>query len=137
MKTNSNNSKEIINASTCLLLAVSHADGKLDKKEENIIKDILIDFFKINAEQADIYINKNIENIKKSTSLYEYAKTLNTDFTNQDKIDFIYCAYEVAYIDENPHFMEEHLIKKIADILNIEREELVKSKKEMKKIFNL
>ena len=77
------------------------------------------------------------EKDNKLVSEYEYAKTLNTDFTNQDKIDFIYCAYEVAYIDENPHFMVEHLIKKIADILNIEREELVKSKKEMKKIFNL
>ena len=137
MKTNSNNSKEIINASTCLLLAVSHADGKLDKKEENIIKDILIDFFKISLEEASMYFNHNKKKIKESTSLYEYAKILNTNFTNQDKIDFIYCAYEVAYIDENSHFMEEHLIKKIAYILNIEREELIKSKNEMKKIFNL
>ena len=137
MKTNSNNLNQLINASTCLLLAVSHADSKLDKKEENIIKDILIDFFKITAKQADIYFNNNTDNIKGSTSLYEYAKILNDSFTNEDKIDFIYCAYEVAYIDKNSHFMEEYIIKKIAYILNIEREELVKSKKEMKKIFNL
>ncbi len=134
METNLDN---IINASTCLLLAVSNADDNLDKKEQKIIKDILIDFFKIKEQEASLYFNSNIKKINESTDLYEFAQILNNNFTHQDKIDFIYCAYEVAFIDDESHYLEEHIIKKIAYILNIGREELVKSKNEMKKIFDL
>ena len=137
METNTNNSSNTIDAATCLLLAVSHADNILDQNEENIIKDILIDFFKIDKKTAEEYFSTNKKKIKKSTELYEFAKILNNEFTHQDKIDFIYCTYEVAYIDNDSHYLEEHIIKKIAYILNIDKEDLIKSKNSMKDFFKL
>ena len=137
METNTHNSSNTIDAATCLLLAVSHADNILDQNEENIIKDILIDFFKIDKKTAEEYFSTNNKKIKKSTELYEFAQILNNEFTNQDKIDFIYCTYEVAYIDNDSHYLEEHIIKKIAYILNIDREDLIKSKNSMKDFFKL
>ena len=112
METNKNNSSNTIDAATCLLLAVSHADNILNENEEKIIKDILTDFFNIDKKTANEYFRNNNNKIKKSTDLYEFAKILNSDFTHQDKIDFIYCTYEVAYIDNESHYLEEHIIKK-------------------------
>jgi len=137
METNKNNSSNTIDAATCLLLAVSHADNILNENEEKIIKDILIDFFNIDKKTANEYFRNNNNKIKKSTDLYEFAKILNSDFTHQDKIDFIYCTYEVAYIDNDSHYLEEHIIKKIAYILNIDKEDLIKSKNSMKDFFKL
>tara|TARA_B100001094_G_scaffold328512_1_gene389076 strand:+ start:236 stop:649 length:414 start_codon:yes stop_codon:yes gene_type:complete len=137
METNTNNSSNIIDAATCLLLAVSHADNILNENEEKIIKDILIDFFNIDKKTANEYFRKNNNKIKKSTDLYEFAKILNSELTHQDKIDFIYCTYEVAYIDNDSHYLEEHIIKKISYILNIDKEDLIKSKNSMKDFFKL
>ena len=137
METNINNSSNTIDAATCLLLAVSHADNILNENEEKIIKDILIDFFNIDKKTANEYFRNNNNKIKKSTDLYEFAKILNSEFTHQDKIDFIYCTYEVAYIDNDSHYLEEHIIKKIAYILNIDKEDLIKSKNSMKDFFKL
>ena len=72
---------------------------------------------------------------KKSTSLFEYAQILNEHFTYQDKVDFIFCIFELAYVDKELHFMEQHLIKKIADILNVEHQDLIKTKLEIQKFL--
>ena len=105
-------SEDIINASTCLLLTVSQADNHIDKNEINIIKDIINDFFNIEHINIDQIININLETIKSSTDIYEFGKVLNENFSYQDKIDFICCAFEVAFIDNDAHYLEQHTIKK-------------------------
>ena len=42
----------------------------------------------------------------------------------QDKIDFMLCIYEVAYIDNNLDFLERHIINQILNILNIDKEQI-------------
>ena len=137
MESNTNNSEDIISASTCLLLAVSKADNVIDKGEINIIKNIIIDFFNLNNDNIMNIINNSIKKLNSSTDIYEFGKVLNNNFSYQDKIDFICCAFEVSFIDNESHYLEEHIIKKIAYILNVERNDLIKSKIEMKKIFKL
>ena len=126
-----------LNAATCLLLAVSKADNHIDNTELNIIKDIIVDFFKIDSNNINNIINENLEILNEATDFYEFGKILNNDFSYQDKIDFICCAFEVSFIDNESHHLEEHIIKKIAYILNVDRTDLMKSKNEMKKIFKL
>ena len=137
MITKENKSIKIINASTCLLLEVSKADNHIDIKEIKIIKDIIIDFFKIEKLNIDTIISDCMLKIEKSTDIYQFGKILNENFTYQDKIDFICCTFEVAFIDSDAHYLEEHIIKKIAYILSVEDIDLIKAKKEMKKIFSL
>ena len=127
---------EIINASTALLLAVSNADNHIDKNEINIIKEIIIDFFNVKSLNIDNIIQKNIINLEASTDFYEFGKILNENFTYQDKIDFICCTYEVAFSDNNMHYYEDHMIKKISYILNVEHQDLIEAKNEIKNLFN-
>ena len=126
---------EIINASTALLLAVSNADNHIDKNEINIIKEIIIDFFNVKSLNIDNIIQNNIINLEASTDFYEFGKILNENFTYQDKIDFICCTYEVAFIDNKMHYHEDHIIKKISYILNVEHQDLIEAKNEIKNLF--
>ena len=130
-----NSDIEIINASTALLLAVSNADNYIDKNEINIIKDIIIDFFSVKSLNIDNVIQENIKILEASTDFYEFGKILNENFTYQDKIDFICCTYEVAFIDNKMHYLEDHIIKKISYILNVEHGDLIKAKNEIKNLF--
>ena len=91
------------------------------------------DFFSMQKEETYAIIEKSIINFKKSTSFFEYSQILNEHFTYQDKIDFIFCIFEVAYADNELHFMEQHLIKNIASTLNVEHKDLIKTKLEIKK----
>ena len=134
---NTKDSKEIIIASTCLLLSIANADDNIENNELNIIDEIIQDFFEIDNNLSKEIINESLENLKTSTDYFSYGKTLNNNFILQDKIDFISCIFEVAYCDGEYHYFEEHMIKKIAHMLHIENKDLVNVKMDIKRLFNL
>ena len=51
----------------------------------------------------------------------------------QDKVDLIRCIFEVGYSDGELHYLENHYIKTISNMLNIERKDLIKAKLDIKK----
>ena len=132
-----NDSEEIILASTCLLLSIADADNNIDEKESKIISEILQDFFNINENHSKKIMNDAKEDLKKSTDYFTYGNTLNNHFSQTDKIDFISCIFEVAYSDGEYHYMEEHMIKKIAHMFHIENKDLVNVKMDIKRLFKL
>ena len=131
MNMNKNNYSEEIICATALLLSISKADDKIDNSEFNTIKEIISDFFNIPFNNLNDIIKNSLDRIKEATDIYEFGKILNQKFTYQDKIDFICCTFEVAYADKKLHYLEEHLIKKISFVLNVEHGDLVTSKKEI------
>ena len=126
------NKNEIISA-TCLLLSIAHSDDSFEEKEKVIIKEIIIDFFNIEKNIFNEIIADSIKRYNNATDLFEFGREINKTFNYQDKIDFICCAFEVAYSDEELHYLEEYGIKKIANILNVKQNDLIKSKKEIEK----
>ena len=120
-------------AATILLYSVASADYKVQKEEIQNIKEIIEEFFCINQKESYELIKNSIKEFKNSTSFFKYGQILNENFSYQDKVDFICCIFEVAYSDNELHFKEQHLIKQISGILNIEKKDLIKSKLEIKK----
>ena len=133
MTINKNNYKDEVISATALLLSISNADEIIDDNEVSLIQDIIIDFFEVDKCDCQDIINNSLYKLKTSTDIYEFGKILNNAFTYNDKVDFICCAFEIAYSDGNLHFKEEHFIKKISNILNVEHADLIHSKIEMKK----
>ena len=122
--------------STCLLLSVADADEILDKLELDTIRDILQDFFLITEHNSQILIDDAKEKIKNAAGLFEFGQHLNIHFEHDDKLDFISCIFEVALADGNLHYLEHHTIKKIANILHINRQDILSAKSEIEKYLN-
>tara|TARA_B100000945_G_C20244724_1_gene531670 strand:+ start:301 stop:696 length:396 start_codon:yes stop_codon:yes gene_type:complete len=130
-----NNDKNTVMASTCLLLSIADSDLEIASSELKIIEDIISDFFQLNKTKTKFILSESRELYLKSTDLFNYSQILNDNFTYQDKLDFICCIYEVAFIDQEFHYMEAHTIKNIADMLNVSRNDLIKLKSKMKKFL--
>ena len=126
-----NDSHETQLSAACLLLSVAEADEILEEQELDTIQDILKDFFSITENDSQALIHKAQDKIKKATGLFEFGKHLNSAFDQFDRLDFISCVFEVAYADGNLHYLEHHTVKKIANILNVTREDILASKTEM------
>ena len=119
-------------ATTCLLTKVAFADEYLDPKEERIIREILADFFSIETEEINKLFKDSNQLLEKSTDIFSFGQLLNQNFTKEDKIDLIGCIFEVAFADGELHHLENHTIKKVAHILNIEHKDLITVKMEIK-----
>jgi len=120
-------------AATILLLSIANADEKIDKEEIKNIREIIQDFFSIENEETFTIIENAIIELKKNTSLFNYTQIINDNFSYKDKVDFIFCIYEVAYADKELHFMEQYLIRKIAHTLHVEHKDLIEAKIQIKK----
>ena len=119
--------------SSCLMLYIAKADDTIDKEEINIIKEILIDYFKINDQNADNIIKLSTKSLEKATDIFEYANFINEELSYADKLDLVKCIFEVGYADGKLHYLELHYIKKIASLLNLERQDIIDANLEIKK----
>ena len=126
-------SDKIILYSSCLMLEIAKADNIITKDEINIIEEILIDFFEINHQQASNVINQSYKELDQSVDMFQYSNFLNSTMDYQDKVDLIRCIFEVGYSDGELHYLENHYIKTISNMLNIERKDLIKAKLDIKK----
>ncbi len=130
--THTNDTYEIKLATTCLLTKVAFADEYLDAKEEKIIREILSDFFTIEELEINKLFKDSNALLEQTTDIFQFGQLLNENFTKNDKIDLIGCIFEVAFADGELHYLENHTIKKIAQILNIEHKDLISVKMEIK-----
>ena len=126
-----NDSHETQLSATCLLLSVAEADEILEKQELDTIQDILKDFFSIADNDAYKLIQEAQDKMKNATGLFVFGQHLNTVFDHTDRLDFISCVFEVAYADGDLHYLEHHTVNKIANILNVNREDILASKSEI------
>ena len=126
-----NDSHETQLSAACLLLSVAEADEILEEKELDTIHDILKDFFSIADHDAHELIQEAQIKMKNSTGLFAFGQHLYSLFDNEDRLDFISCVFEVAYADGDLHYLEHHTVKKIANILHVNREDILTAKAEM------
>jgi len=133
---NMNDLHETQLAAACLLLSVAEADEILEKQELDTIQDILKDFFSIGDNDALKLIHEAKDKMKNATGLFVFGQHLNTVLDHTDRLDFISCVFEVAYADGDLHYLEHHTVKKIANILNVNREDILASKSEMENFLD-
>tara|TARA_Y100001960_G_C14389965_1_gene688143 strand:- start:33 stop:425 length:393 start_codon:yes stop_codon:yes gene_type:complete len=119
--------------SSCLMLYIAKADDIIDKKEMDIIKEILIDFFKINEDNANNIIKLSLKDLEQATDIFKYANLINKELSYKDKLDLVKCIFEVGYIDGKLHYLERHYIKTIASLLNLENQDIINANLEIKK----
>ena len=133
---NTNDSTQTQLAAACILLSVADADEILEDQELDTINAILQDFFILDDKAASSLMEKAKNEWKISTGLFQFGNQLNDDFSHDDKIDFISCVFEVAYADRELHYLEHHTVKKIANILNLSRDEIINAKAEIENFLD-
>tara|TARA_Y100001968_G_C19278633_1_gene678052 strand:+ start:145 stop:531 length:387 start_codon:yes stop_codon:yes gene_type:complete len=123
-------------STTALLLDIAKADENIDDNEIKTIQNILINFFNISIEESLAIINNAKQHLEDSTDRYQFCKKINSEFSYQQKIQFILSIYKIAFIDTELHYLEEHLIKQIANLLHVEHHDLIEAKLEIKNLLN-
>ena len=123
---------QLNNACVALLVEIAFADKEFDETEKTSLKLTLMETYAI--EEADIdEIIKDAENtVAESTSLYGYTRIVNDEFEYDDKLSLLKNLWKVAYADGNLDKYEEHLIRKISDLIHISHSDYINIKLEVR-----
>ena len=115
-------------ACSALLIEVAYADKVFDESEINSLRESLKETYNINEEIINELISDAKKTVDESTSLYEYTRVVNDEFDYSDKLELLSRIWKLAFADGNLDKYEDHLIRKISDLIHISHSDFIKIK---------
>lgn len=115
-------------AAAALLIEVSKSDYQQDPAEIEKIRELLVRCFSVSlADIEDFMATAKVLN-KDSTSLYPFTRYINDNCNNIEKYELIVALWEVAIEDGRIDKYEDHLIRKISDLIYLPHTEFIRAK---------
>ena len=124
----SSNILQLDRACAALLVEIAFADKDFDEREKESLKQSLLKSYAIDIETINEIINDAEKTVEESTSLYEYTRTVNDEFEYPQKLNLLENLWKIAYADETLDKYEEHLLRKISDLIHISHSDYINIK---------
>ena len=115
---------------TCasLIIEVALADKVFDESEINLLKNMLLETYSLKLDDANELIANAKKTVNESTSLDGYTREVNDNFDYQSKLDLLDQLWRMAFADGNIDKYEEHVVRKISDLIHISHNDFIQSK---------
>jgi uncharacterized tellurite resistance protein B-like protein len=134
----SNTGDEVIDrlhlASAALMIELSKADYSIDDSELKKISSILQKKFDLPEDTLEELFDLAQQEAEDATSLYQFTSLINEAYEYPAKITLIQNMWEVAFADGNLDRYEEHLIRKVAELLYVSHSDFIKTKLAVKNL---
>lgn len=115
-------------AACALLLEVTLSDHEENIDELKQMQHAMQESFAITPEVFDELLSASRRHLKQSVSLYEHTRVLNDALDHPSKIDLIGKMWQIAYADGHLDHYEEHLIRRVAELLYVEHRDFILAK---------
>ena len=117
-----------IQKSICsLMIEVAYADDQLDESE---LKAMANSLGKLAIEEEEIQeiVDATLAKSKESISFYEHTRILNDQLDYDQKKEVLNSVWAIAFADGEMDKHEEHLIRRIADLLYLNHKDFINAK---------
>lgn len=115
-------------AAAVLLLEVARADYEHHTLERAALRDSLAREFGLAPETLDALLVEAEQRAQHAVSLYEFVQTLNRTMSPEQKRALLHRLWEVAHADGRVDPHEEHLLRRIADLLHLSHADFIGGK---------
>ncbi len=115
-------------ASAALLIELANADQHMDDKERQVLLRILETRLQLDKATLDNLWELAHAEQQGATSLYQFTSLINDAYKYPEKVQLLQYMWEVAYADGRIDRYEEHLIRKVADLLYLTHGDFIRTK---------
>ena len=119
---------ELDKACSALLIEVAFADKVFDESEISSLTTSLKETYNLEHDTINELVSDAEKTVNESTSLYEYTRVVNDEFSYNDKLELLSRIWKLAFADGAIDKYEEHLIRKISDLIHISHSDFIKIK---------
>lgn len=106
-------------AVAALLVEVLRADYDVAASERRQVVASLSQLLGLDHEQSRALVAEAERHIDHAHDLYQFTSQVNRAFGESDKIRLLEALWRVARADATVHKYEEHLIRRVADLLHV------------------
>jgi uncharacterized tellurite resistance protein B-like protein len=123
-------------ACAVLMVEMTHVDEQVDKLEEAQLRRIIKRRFKLNRDEVEDIIELACNEKHNATDYYQYTSLLNTHYSQQQKIKLVEDLWKLAFADGHLDKYEEHLLRRLADLLHVPHQDFIRTKHKSQKDIN-
>ena len=115
-------------ATAALLIELSRADFEESDIEVDAVVAALQKTYQLSAEEIQQLIALANTELEQSTSLYQFTRLVNDHFDYERKQALIGSLWHVAYADGEVDRYEDHMIRKVADLIYVKHSDFIRLK---------
>ena len=118
-----------LRVATCaLLVEIGRIDETFTQEELETVLSILKDKYDLSQEHADALIAEAEAELNKSLDLWQFARLINENYTNKEKIEIVEILWQVVYVDGKMDQYEHYLMNKLKNLLRLDHKQLIDAK---------
>ena len=115
-------------AAAVLLLELAVADAGIDQSERRVIEQAIAEKFELGPEEVQALIEEAARIQGETHSLHEFTHQLRTQLPPEARGDLVEWFWKVSFADGRLDRHEEHLVRRLADLLGVPHREFMRRK---------
>jgi uncharacterized tellurite resistance protein B-like protein len=115
-------------AVAALLVEVLRADYDVAPQERQQVIVSVSRLLGLDATVSAALVAEAERHIDRSHDLYQFTSQLNRSWSEEEKLQLLEALWRVAAADETVHKYEEHLIRRVADLLHVPHAGFIRAK---------
>lgn len=120
--------RQLAVAATALMVQLSRVDQNEDERELQAIVDGAVKAHQVSRAEAVEILQDALSHADDATSLYEFTGQINEHLDQEGKQALLESIWRVAFADGRIDKYEEHLIRRMADLLHLNHREFMQAR---------
>ena len=115
-------------AAAVLLLDLALADAGIDDSERHVIERAMAERFDLDEAEVQALLDEAALRQRETHSLHEFTHQLRTRLSPDARGELIEWLWKVGFADGRLDRHEEHLVRRLADLLGVPHREFIRRK---------
>lgn len=119
-------------ATAALLIEMTRVDEHIKPEEQEVLAASIRRTFGLANEETAELIRLAEEEVHDATCYHAFTSLINNGFSGEQKIRVVEMLWEIAYADRELDMYEEHLVRKLAELLYVSHGDFIAAKLRIK-----
>lgn len=124
-------------ATAALLVEMARADYDVKEEERRSVTTAIEKAFRLAPEETNELVRLAELEAENATSLYEFTSLINAHFSAEQKQRVVELLWHVAFADGHLDKYEEHLVRKVADLIYVPHRAFIQTKHKVKRALQI
>lgn len=119
-------------ATAALMFELMRTDEYIDARETQALTTLLGETFSLDQDSLQILLRMAEVAATQATSLFEFTSLINDSYSYNQRVQLIENLWRVAFADHKLDRYEEHMIRKVSDLIHVKHSDFIRTKLQVK-----
>lgn len=119
---------DINHAAAALMVEIMAADDEWNDLEAEEIARLLHTQLGVPTEEVDEILQEAKQSQRNANDLFQFTRVVNEQYNSDQKYQLLVQLWRVAYVDGQIDRYEEHMLRKLAELLHLAHSQFIRAK---------